>query len=181
MRSDAMKLAKVALVSLAAVLATGCYGKGSADGALFATAIVAGAIGAAASEHAEYERALERERERDAEPIYQRVYIVNQAPAALPAPPPPVVPPPPPFDAKSARSALAQVDLARCRQAGAPRGYGHAKATINPSGDISKVIIDEPTGMSADAAKCIGDAIGRATVAEFSGSLVTVGTTWFGP
>ncbi|MDB4937605.1 MAG: hypothetical protein JWP87_4577 [Labilithrix sp.] len=177
-----MKYANVALLPLAAVLASGCYGKSGADGALFATAIVAGAVVTAANEHAEYERALERERERDEAPIYQRIYLVNQAPAAAPAPPPPLLPPPPPpFDAKSARIALSQVDLAKCREAGAPRGYGHAKATINPSGDISKVVIDEPTGMSAEAATCIGDAIGRATVSEFSGSLVTVGTTWFVP
>jgi hypothetical protein len=109
---------------------------------------------------------------------YHRVYVGQPAPLA-PSPPPGISPPA--FDAKAARSALADVELDACRAAGAPRGYGHAKATINPSGDISKVVVDEPAGMSVGAVKCIGDAIGRVTVPEFSGSFVTVGTTYFVP
>jgi hypothetical protein len=68
-----------------------------------------------------------------------------------------------------------------CRGEGAPRGCGRAKITLDPSGDTSKVVIDEPTGMPAGAATCIGDELGRVTVPVFSGSLVTVGTTWFVP
>ena len=112
-----------------------------------------------------------------------RIYVVLPAARAPlePAPASPSALPPPPFDAKAARRALAGVELDACRAAGAPRGYGHAKATIDPSGDISKVIIDEPAGMSVAVVKCIGDAIGRVTVPEFTGSFVTVGTTYFVP
>jgi hypothetical protein len=179
---SALKLARIGLVSLAAVCATGCYGKAGPD-AFVAGAIVGTAILSAASAHAEQERERAWERERDDAPVYTQVYVVHDretvetpAPALVPA-----AAPPPPFDAKTARNALAGVDLEACRSAGAPRGYGHAKATVNPSGDVSKVVIDEPAGMPVAAVKCIGDAIGRVTVPEFSGSFVTVGTTYFVP
>jgi hypothetical protein len=180
-----LKFSKVACVSLAAVLTTGCFGKAGPD-AFFAGAVLTTAFMAAASAHTDQERqeAWEREHDRDEAAGYPHVVVVYDhdgvgAPA-LP-PPAPLPPPPVPFDAKAARNALADVELDACRAAGAPRGYGHAKATINPSGDISKVIIDEPAGMPVAAAKCIGDAIGRVTVPEFTGSFVTVGTTYFVP
>lgn len=183
-----MKLANVGLVSLAAVLATGCYGKGGPD-AFVAGAFVTGALLSVASAHAEQERERAWERERDETPVYPRIYVIHEHDGvsgmrtdAPPAPrPPPPPPPAPPFDAKAVRNALAGVELGACRAAGAPRGYGHAKATVNPSGDISKVVIDEPAGMPPTAARCIGDAIGHVTVPEFSGSFVTVGTTYFVP
>lgn len=179
-----MKLANVGLVSLAAVLATGCYGKAGPDGALFVGGIITGAIMSAAHNHAEEERELARESERDEEPFYPRVSVVYDrdgvgTPALPPAPPAP--PPPIAFNAEAVRNALAAVDLGACRAAGAPRGYGHAKATVTRSGDISKVVVDAPAGMPPAAAQCIGDAIGRVTVPEFGGTYVTVGTTYFVP
>ena len=181
--STASKLPNLALasvVSLAASLTAGCYGKAGPDGFVLVTAALTGAVVVAASEHAEHERHLAWERERDEAIVYRPIYVVQPAPL-VPAPATPPVVPPPAFDAKTARNALAGVELAACRAAGAPRGFGHAKATVNPSGDISKVVIDEPAGMSVGAVKCIGDAIGRVTVPEFSGSFVTVGTTYFVP
>lgn len=194
-----MKVLQLALFPLAALVMTGCYGsshRGSRGGdgiALFATGIVAGALIASESSSpavTRYERPDDREypvyRQAAVQPIYviaredgtlvipQRVEV---APVARPAPPPP----PPSFDALRARQELAQVQLAKCRESGAPRGYGHAKVTFNPSGDISKVVIDEPGAMAAPAAKCIGDAIGKTTIPIFNGSLVTVGTTYFVP
>lgn len=177
--SNRPTVALASIVALAAVLTTGCYGKAGPDGFLLATAVVTGAVVVAASEHAEHERELAWERERDEAPIYPRIYVVQPAAAAPLAPA--SAPPAPPFDAQAARHALADVELDACRAAGAPRGYGHAKATINPSGDISKVVIDEPAGMSVAVVKCIGDAIGRVKVPEFTGSFVTVGTTYFVP
>ena len=173
-----MKLANVALVSLAAVFATGCYGRAS-HGGYFATAILATAIIDAAT-HVEQERDVPPEPEPEEAPLYPGKYVVNPQ-VAFEAPPPPAPPAAPTFDARAARNALADVDLASCRAAGAPRGYGHAKATVNPSGDISKVVIEEPAGMTPAATRCIGDAIGRVTVPGFSGSFVTVGTTFFVP
>ncbi len=196
-----MKLLNVALVSLAALLGTGCYGSSrgmrstSGDGggaALFATGLLAGAIITSASEQQDttrYERPGDREYPVYRQAAYQPIYVIaredgtlvlpqGQPRQAKAAPPPPA---PPSFDALRARNELAQVDLTKCRETGAPRGFGHAKVTFNPSGDISKVVIDEPAQMPASAAKCIGDEIGRSTIPVFSGSLVTVGTTWFVP
>jgi hypothetical protein len=87
----------------------------------------------------------------------------------------------PPFDAAKARTALSSVDLSACRAAGAPRGYGHATATFNPAGNISKVVLDSPSNLPAGAVQCIGNALGTATVPVFRGSLVTVGTSRFVP
>lgn len=82
------------------------------------------------------------------------------------------------FDAHAARAALNAVDVSSCRSAGAPAGYGHARVTVNPDGVVSKVVVDEPRGLSAAAAKCLGDRIGAATVPPYRGSLVTMGTSF---
>lgn len=84
------------------------------------------------------------------------------------------------FDATAARTALGMTDVSGCRNLGA-HGYGHAKATFNADGRISKIVIDEPRGLPRSAVKCIGDRLGRATMPEFDGSLITVGTTWYVP
>ena len=168
-----MKLTNVALVSLAAVFATGCFGRG-APGPFFAPALLATAIIGMES-HTEQEHP-----EPEEVPVYPGEYVVDPQ-MAFESPPPPAPPAAPPFDANAARNALASVDLAACRAAGAPRGYGHAKVTVIPSGDISKVVIEEPSGMSPAATQCIGAAIGRVTVPEFGGRFVTVGTTFFVP
>jgi hypothetical protein len=175
-----MKLPNLALVSLATCLATGSFGCGS-HSAFLATAIVGSTILIAEHEHAQREAELAWERERDEAPSYPRIYVINPQPVAYEPPPAPPLPAAPPFDANAARNALAAVDLAGCREAGAPRGYGHAKATVNPSGDISKVVVEEPAGMPPAAVRCVGEAVGRVTVPEFSGSFVTVGTTFFVP
>ena len=178
-----MKHLRFALLPLAALLTSGCVGRnGSSHHALFATAVVASAIVISQNteHHGRYGR-YERPDDRDYGPSYP-AYPRTLRADGHPAPPPePTAPPAPAFDASGARNALAGVDLTRCRAEGAPRGYGHAKVTMNPSGDISKVVIDEPMGMPAGAAKCIGAELGRATVPVFSGSYVTIGTTWFVP
>jgi len=117
--------------------------------------------------------------------VVYNTYWVNGAPAAEPAP----APAPrlvrnedlPTFDPGAARSALNAIDVSACTASGAPRGYGHAKVVWNPDGSISKVIVDEPSGLSAEAAKCIGDRFGTATVKPFRGGMVSVGATYFVP
>jgi hypothetical protein len=84
----------------------------------------------------------------------------------------------PSFDPHAARGALNAIDVSGCQAAGAKQGFGHAKVTMNPDGRVSKVVVDEPAGLPPEAARCIGDRIGTATVAPFKGSLVTVGTTY---
>lgn len=181
--------ARIALLSSILALGSGCYAgtyrhhghyhshhhHGSGDGVVVAAAVglLAGAaIASAATEHHHHRE----------EPVYvQPVVYVN-------APPQPASPrdrvtneAPVGFDAKSARTALSSVDLSACREAGAPRGYGHAKVTFNPDGRASKVVVDTPGGLSDPAVKCIGDRLGTVTVPEYEGSLVTVGSTWFVP
>lgn len=82
------------------------------------------------------------------------------------------------FSANAARAALAGVDLSPCRRVGAPSGQGHAEVTFNPDGKASKVVIDTPSRLPDAAVKCIGERLGAATVAEYQGSVVTVGAAW---
>ena len=118
------------------------------------------------------------------EPTYvSNVYYVNGASPVRPVPQRPSAERAPaadlpPFDPHAARRSLDAIDVGSCVAAGATRGFGHAKVTMNPDGRISKVVIDEPAGLSAEAAKCIGDRIGTATTPPFKGSFVTVGTTF---
>lgn len=90
------------------------------------------------------------------------------------------VPPPnePAFDYAAARSALAAANLGACRAAGTPRGYGHASVTFSPSGNVIRIVVDAPGGLSPDAVACIGRELGTATVPPFAGRDVTVGTGW---
>ena len=84
----------------------------------------------------------------------------------------------PPFDAQAARAALARIDLSPCASHGVPSGVGHAKISFNPDGRISKVVVDDPPGLPADASRCIGDRFGALTIAEYRGSLIEMGTSW---
>lgn len=166
-----MKRLLLVLLMLTLVLTgTGCGRHGMA---IFAGGLILGSALANASSHHEHERTT--------------VVYVNNGPTYVPAavPPPPRSSVPenqlPAFDPGAARTALGAVELSKCSDSGAPRSYGHAIVTFNPSGDISKVVIDEPGGMPAAAVKCIGDEIGKTRVAQFRGSMVTMGTTWYVP
>jgi hypothetical protein len=81
-----------------------------------------------------------------------------------------------PFDAAVAHEAIAPVDVSSCEAKGAPVGYGHARVTFRPSGIVSRVAIDAPIGMSQEAVACLGDRLGRATVPNFQGGEITMGT-----
>jgi hypothetical protein len=171
-----MKHLHLFTLPLVLLLGSGCYVRHTVDPGLFAAGKVVG--GAVATEQAENEherREVAREEWFEGSSRPQIVYVTRYENG------PPSVDPTPPFDPARARAVLAQVDLRNCREKGAPQGYGHAKVTMNPSGDISKVVIDEPSRMPAAAVKCIGDELGRATVPVFRGSFVTIGTTWYVP
>lgn len=167
------RLLLVGLMLSLVLCGTGCGKHGMA---IFAGGLILGSALANASSHHDHERTT--------------VVYVNNNPTYYPVPhaPPPspndrvvVDDPLPTFDPSVARSALTAVELSKCSDSGAPRAYGHAFVTINPSGDISKVVVDEPGGMPAAAVKCIGDEIGKVRVAPFRGSHVTMGTTWYVP
>jgi hypothetical protein len=167
-------LVPFALLASLALASTGCSAR---DARIMSTAFLVGSFTVA--------EMVERDRERREEPL--SVIYVNAAGAPAPLPPASVrdrVPDPEPlpaFDGARARSALSSVDVAACRELGVPRGYGHAKVSFNPSGEATKVVVDEPSGLSPAAARCIGDRLGTVAVDPFRGSYVTVGTTWFVP
>jgi hypothetical protein len=148
---------------------------GGGSGVALAVGVLAGAAIVAASSSSSDRREPEPER------VYvNNVYYVNGPPAPTPRSTRDEVKDSglPAFDPQAARVALNNIDVSGCREAGAPKGYGHAMVTFNPDGRISKVHIDVPTGLSQDAASCIGDRMGTATITPFKGSLVTMGTTY---
>lgn len=145
---------------------SGCRGAG-----FFAAGIVTGAIIASHPHHREvivYEP----------EVVYvpaPTVYVPPPAPPARETPPPPRGPA---FDQGAARASLGAVDLSECKGRGAPAGYGHARVTFVPGGNVEKVVVDGPSGLSPDAVSCIGQALGTAEVPPFDGAAVAVPTTW---
>ncbi len=158
-RFVALSLAFVALSSLA-----GCRGAGwFVGGALVGAAI--------ASSH------------RDPVVVYEPIYVYSGPSVYVPPPPPPARETPegpegPRFDAAAARASLDAIDLDACRDAGAPRGYGHARVTFADAGNVTKVVVDSPSGLSAEAVACVGQHLATATVPTYEGAPVTVGTTW---
>jgi hypothetical protein len=85
------------------------------------------------------------------------------------------------FDAPAARAAVAAQDLRTCRARGVATGWGHANVTFAPGGNVERVDIDAPAGLSADAVACLGEKLGAAVAPPFAGAAFTVGTTWFIP
>ncbi|HEY8076330.1 MAG TPA: hypothetical protein VIF62_19530 [Labilithrix sp.] len=114
------------------------------------------------------------------EVVYEPIYVYSGPSVYVPPPPPPARedppgPPPPSFDQAAARNALDAIDLEDC---GAPRGYGHARVTFAAAGNVTKVVVDSPSGLSAEAVACIGQRLGTAEVPAFEGAPVAVGRTW---
>jgi hypothetical protein len=113
--------------------------------------------------------------------VYQNappVYVVAQ-PRPAPPPPPPAPTPPAAFDAAAARAALDGIDLGACQAEGAPLGYGHARVTFAPDGSVSRVAIESPSGLSSSAVRCIGAALGTATVPPFGGPASAIPTPFY--
>jgi len=108
------------------------------------------------------------------------IYYVNTSPPPVTPASPRDVPPTEetlrPFDPVTARAAFNQVPPTDCKIGSAP--YGHAKVVLNPDGNVSKVIVDAPDALSAEAVKCIGERLGSTKVKPFKGSMVTMGTTF---
>jgi hypothetical protein len=184
-----MNLRLSALACVAVAFASGCghyhhYGRthvhsGGDEGVALVVGFVAGAtVISATRENYSYRAPV----------VVQQNVCVNAPP---PAPAPIVVPPPSPrdrvpaskdalpaFDAATARAQLSAADLSSCRDLGAPAGYGHAFVTFSPDGIVTKVVVDEPPGMTPEAVRCVGDQLGAIRVRPFRGSVVTMGTVW---
>lgn len=82
------------------------------------------------------------------------------------------------FDPIAARMALSAVDVSSCPPSTSSERYGHARVTMSPDGRITKVTIDHPEGLAAEAIECIGERLGGVRVEPFRGSYVTVATTF---
>ncbi len=121
-------------------------------------------------------------REREEVVVYQNappVYVVSQPQRPAAPPPPPAPAPPPAFDAAAARAALDAIELGSCHAEGAPLGYGHARVTFSPDGTVRHVAIDSPSGLNDAAVRCIGAALGTATVPPFAGPAAAVPTPFY--
>jgi hypothetical protein len=167
------------------------HAHGGGGGAAVAAIRIFAAIVEVAAMAAHEEAREERVEVAPARPMYD-------APPPAPPPPPMVLAPrparvtPPPsvahgeiptgrFDAVAARSAVAAQDVRECRSRGATSGWGHANVTFAAGGNVERVDIDAPAGLSADAVACLGEKLGAAQAPPFSGPSFTVGTTWFIP
>jgi len=110
------------------------------------------------------------------------VVYLQQQPAAVvvsPATPPVLVEgASAPFDRDAATKALGAVDLSACRAEGAPATTVHASVTYAPEGNISRVTVDRPAGLTVGALSCIGRLLGAARVPVFEGDAVTVSRSY---
>jgi hypothetical protein len=157
------------------LLTTSCTRGGAALGA----GVLAGWAIASATQH------------HEPETVYiDRVVVVHdpapaprmEPPPVLPPAPPPPPPPARPFDATQAKISLEQTNVAACRSQGVPRGYVHARVRFGNAGEVSRVVIDEPAGLSAEAVACIGERISTASAPPFDGeSAPSIGMSWFVP
>lgn len=167
------RLAVPVLVLLVLASTTGCGPRGAA---LFAGGALVGAAIVSAHDH----RPHVHDDDDDVRIVYVPATTVYVPP---PAPPErdrvPEADATARFDAVAARNAFAQIDLSACRDAGAPHGYGHAKVTFTERGNVAKVVVDGPAGLSSTAVACVGERLGTAEVPAFVGPDVTVGTTYY--
>jgi hypothetical protein len=89
------------------------------------------------------------------------------------------------FDLQRARSALATVDMASCRDHDLGRGYLHARVTFAPSGRVEGAQIDRAPGapgeLSNDARACVSGLLASVSVPPFRGEAGTVTSEWFLP
>ena len=84
----------------------------------------------------------------------------------------------PDFDKTAAVSALATVDLSKCKSTNAARGDGHIFITFAPQGPASKAAVDKGPMMGTPVQKCIEKAFKKAKVPAFKGDAVQVGKTF---
>ena len=87
----------------------------------------------------------------------------------------PVVEQGPTFDRGAAASALASVDLVKCKVSGGPRGSGHVSVTFAPAGSVSDVTVDGGPYVKSPVGRCIVSAFQKAKVPAFTGDAVKVG------
>ena len=84
----------------------------------------------------------------------------------------------PVFDRQAAASALASVDLHKCKATNVRAGQGHVTITFEPTGAAGKVVVDGGDYKGTPVAKCITAQYKRAQVPAFTGASVSVGKSF---
>ncbi len=79
------------------------------------------------------------------------------------------------FDRGAAASALATVDLAKCKAPNAKRGDGHVTVTFATSGMVSSALVDKGPMAGTPVAKCISSQFQKVKVPAFRGDAVRCG------
>jgi hypothetical protein len=83
-----------------------------------------------------------------------------------------------PFDKQAAVSALASVDLVKCKTTNAPRGDGHIMVKFMPAGTAAEAVVDKGPWVGTPVAKCIAKEFKKAKVPAFAGDVVQVGKSF---
>ncbi len=79
------------------------------------------------------------------------------------------------FSKEAAASALASVDVAKCKPKKGPTGEGHVIVTFAPAGNAQGAVLDQGPFVGTKAEKCIVKEYRRAKVPAFKGAAVSVG------
>ncbi len=79
------------------------------------------------------------------------------------------------FDKSAAVTAIAEVNLQKCKATNAARGEGHVMITFSPTGAAQVVQVDKGPWVGTPVAKCMAREFKKAKVPPFKGDAVTVG------
>lgn len=79
------------------------------------------------------------------------------------------------FDKSAAVTAIAEVNLAKCKATNAVRGDGHVTITFGPTGAVQSAQVDKGPWVGTPVAKCMVREFKKAKVPAFKGDAVTVG------
>jgi hypothetical protein len=145
-------------IGLAAVLAlgaSGCHGAHGGGNRALAQAAVTGLEVATVAAAAAMSRSSSSE---------------ESTPDPLPDPTPDPDPPAlrrPPFDLVATRAALRDVDLSQCKPASGVAVLAHANVTLEPSGDVVKVDVDDPIGLDPKLRSCVAKKLADAAAPAF--------------
>lgn len=82
------------------------------------------------------------------------------------------------FDRTAASSAIAEVDLHKCKATNAAKGDGHVMITFAPAGSAQSAAIDKGPWVGTPVAKCMAKEFKKAKVPAFRGEAVTVGKSF---
>ena len=82
------------------------------------------------------------------------------------------------FDKSAAVTAIAEVNLQKCKATNTARGEGHVMITFSTTGAVQDVKIDKGPWLGTPVAKCMAKEFKKAKVPAFKGDTVTVGKTF---